>query len=297
MAIINFGSINIDHVYHVPHFVQPGETLDTTSYQVLLGGKGANQSIALANAGAEVRHVGCIHQQDAQFKQAMIKYGINGRFIRCTDTPSGHAIIQVTPNGENAIFLFGGANRDINEQDISNALADAHDDDWVLLQNETTGIEEILQQAKAKGLNVAFNPAPMTANIKRLDFTLIDLLIVNEVEAAELSEQTDNAAIEAFFRHHFAHGAVIITQGKAGAKWFAGEETVFMPAFVVDAVDTTAAGDTFIGFFLAHYQTSCEVESALRYACAASALAVTKTGAAQSIPTMTQVSTFLAEQG
>ena len=96
MAIINFGSINIDHVYHVPHFVQPGETLDTTSYQVLLGGKGANQSIALANAGAEVRHVGCIHQQDAQFKQAMIKYGINGRFIRCTDTPSGHAIIQVT---------------------------------------------------------------------------------------------------------------------------------------------------------------------------------------------------------
>lgn len=297
MAIINFGSINIDHVYHVPHFVQPGETLDTTSYQVLLGGKGANQSIALANAGAEVRHVGCIHQQDAQFKQAMIKYGINGRFIRCTDTPSGHAIIQVTPNGENAIFLFGGANRDINEQDISNALADAHDDDWVLLQNETTGIEEILQQAKAKGLNVALNPAPMTANIKRLDFTLIDLLIVNEVEAAELSEQTDNAAIEAFFRHHFAHGAVIITQGKAGAKWFAGEETVFMPAFVVDAVDTTAAGDTFIGFFLAHYQTSCEVESALRYACAASALAVTKTGAAQSIPTMTQVSTFLAEQG
>ncbi len=297
MAIINFGSINIDHVYHVPHFVQPGETLDTTSYQVLLGGKGANQSIALANAGAEVRHVGCIHQQDAQFKQAMIKYGINGRFIRCTDTPSGHAIIQVTPNGENAIFLFGGANRDINEQDISNALADAHDDDWVLLQNETTGIEEILQQAKAKGLNVAFNPAPMTANIKRLDFTLIDLLIVNEVEAAELSEQTDNAAIEAFFRHHFAHGAVIITQGKAGAKWFAGEETVFMPAFVVDAVDTTAAGDTFIGFFLAHYQTSYEVESALRYACAASALAVTKTGAAQSIPTMTQVSTFLAEQG
>ena len=107
MAVINFGSINIDHVYQVDHFVQPGETLDTNDYQVLLGGKGANQSIALANAGIEVLHVGCINENDVQFKQAMIKQGINGRFIRCTEVPSGHAIIQVTPSGENAIFLFG----------------------------------------------------------------------------------------------------------------------------------------------------------------------------------------------
>ncbi|MCP3428477.1 ribokinase [Opacimonas viscosa] len=297
MAVINFGSINIDHVYQVPHFVQPGETLDSTSYQILLGGKGANQSIALANAGADVLHVGCINEHDVQFKQAMIKNGINGRFIRCTDTPSGHAIIQVTPSGENAIFLFGGANREIAEQDIQKALADSEATDWVLLQNETSGTAEVLRQAKAKGLKVAFNPAPMTEDIKSLKFTEIDVIIVNEVEAAELSEKTHMDDIEAFFRTHFAHGAVIITQGKKGAKWFTADATVEVPAFVVDAVDTTAAGDTFIGFFLAHYQAHNQAESALRYACAASALAVTQPGAAQSIPTAEQVSAFLAEQG
>jgi ribokinase len=297
MAVINFGSINIDHVYQVPHFVQPGETLDSTSYQVLLGGKGANQSIALANAGTEVLHVGCINEHDVQFKQVMIKKGINGRFIRCTETPSGHAIIQVTPNGENAIFLFGGANRDICEQDIQKALADTEVNDWVLLQNETSGTAEVLRQAKAKGLKVALNPAPMTEDIKALNFTEIDLIIVNEVEAAELSEKTEMAEIESFFRANFAHGAVIITQGKKGAKWFTADVTVEVTAFVVDAVDTTAAGDTFIGFFLAHYQANNHAESALRYACAASALAVTQPGAAQSIPSAEQVTAFLAEQG
>ena len=166
MAVINFGSINIDHVYQVDHFVQPGETLASNDYQVLLGGKGANQSIALANAGAEVSHVGCINHNDVHFKQAMIKHGINGRFIRCTDTASGHAIIQVTPSGENAIFLFGGANQEISTQDIQAALADTQSGDWILLQNETSGTADVLAAAKAKGLKVAFNPAPMTNDIK-----------------------------------------------------------------------------------------------------------------------------------
>ena len=113
MAIINFGSINIDHVYQVDHFVQPGETLASTHYQQLLGGKGANQSIALAQAGADVCHVGSIHENDAAFKQALIKKGVDCRGVKCSETPSGHAIIQVTPSGENAIVLFGGANQTI----------------------------------------------------------------------------------------------------------------------------------------------------------------------------------------
>ena len=270
MAVINFGSINIDHVYQVDHFVQPGETLDTNDYQVLLGGKGANQSIALANAGIEVLHVGCINENDVQFKQAMIKQGINGRFIRCTEVPSGHAIIQVTPSGENAIFLFGGANREINSQDIGKAIASSNPDDWVLLQNETTGTAEVLAKSKAQGLRVAFNPAPMTDDIKSLNFAHIDLLIVNEVEAAELSGQTDMPAIEAFFKQHFAHGEVIITLGKQGAKLLspanaAGESEIMVPAFIVDAVDTTAAGDTFIGYFIAHYQQYNQAKQALEY--------------------------------
>jgi ribokinase len=108
MTIINFGSINIDHVYQVSHFVQPGETIASTDYQMLLGGKGANQSIALARAGSDVHHVGKIHESDSHFKQTMIKHGINCKYVNCGDTPTGHAIIQVTPAGENAIVLFGG---------------------------------------------------------------------------------------------------------------------------------------------------------------------------------------------
>lgn len=299
MAVINFGSINIDHVYQVDHFVQPGETIASNNYQVLLGGKGANQSIALAKAGAEVLHVGCINENDTKFKQAMIKHGVNGRFIRCSDTASGHAIIQVTPNGENAIFLFGGANREISERDIQTALSDTDANDWVLLQNETSGIADILAAAKAKGLKVAFNPAPMTHDIKSLNFQHIDLLIVNEVEAAELSECARMNDIEAFFQSHFAHAEVIITMGKQGAKYIHPKNTnkddIVIPAFVVEVVDTTAAGDTFIGFFMAHYQQHSIPQQALRFACAASALTVTKQGAAQSIPNIDEVEAFLAQ--
>jgi ribokinase len=230
----------------------------------------------------------------------MIKQGINGRFIRCTDTPSGHAIIQVTPSGENAIFLFGGANREFSTEDITKALADASSKDWVLLQNETSGTAEVLAQAKAKGLKIAFNPAPMTQDIKSLNFAHIDLLIVNEVEAAELSECSEMVDIEAFFHTHFAHAEVIITQGKQGAKLISKQADntpdINVSAFVVDAVDTTAAGDTFIGYFIAHYQQHQQANAALRFACAASALAVTKAGAAQSIPQYADVVAFLAQQ-
>ncbi|MBE1287767.1 MAG: ribokinase [Alteromonadaceae bacterium] len=297
MAIINFGSINIDHVYQVPHFVQPGETLDTTDYQILLGGKGANQSIALAKAGADVLHVGYINENDVQFKQEMIKLGINGRYIQCTSTASGHAIIQVTPNGENAIFIFGGANRLINAKDIQRALFDANEDDWVLLQNETTGTKAVLEQAKAKGLKVAFNPAPMTADIHDLDMQLIDLLIINEIEAAELAGSEHYDDIVMFIEERFAHGSVLLTLGKQGVEWFSQGDHIAYPAFSVDAVDTTAAGDTFIGFFLAHYQIHQQPKQALRHACAASAIAVTRVGAAPSIPTHDEVSQFLAEHG
>jgi ribokinase len=296
MAIINFGSINIDHVYHVPHFVQPGETLDSTNYQVVLGGKGANQSIALAKAGADVMHVGYINDNDVRFKQHMIKLGINGRFLQCTEQPSGHAIIQVTPSGENAIFLFGGANRLISDKDITRALDAAEPGDWVLMQNETTGTLSVLQQARAKGLPVAFNPAPITADIHDLDFGLINLLIVNEIEAAELAGSSHYDDIVMFIENNFAHGAVILTLGKKGVEWFTKDEHIEIPAFTVDAVDTTAAGDTFIGYFLAHYQAHQRPAEALRHACAASAIAVTRIGAAPSIPELSEVMDFIASQ-
>ncbi|MFT4747690.1 MAG: ribokinase, partial [Congregibacter sp.] len=159
MAIINFGSINIDHVYQVDHFVQPGETIASRHYQCLLGGKGANQSIALARAGSEVRHVGKINEADVAFKQTMIRDGIDCKHVTCTETASGHAMIQVTPSAENAIVLFGGANHEMTPKDIMFALDTVKPADWVLTQNETSSIDQVLIQAKEKGLRVAFNPA------------------------------------------------------------------------------------------------------------------------------------------
>lgn len=295
MAVINFGSINIDHVYQVDHFVQPGETLLSTSYQQLLGGKGANQSIALAKAGFEVKHVGKIHESDAHFKQSLIKVGVDCKHVVCTETPTGHAIIQVNRAGENAIVLFGGANLEINNQDILRALDDAKAGDWVLTQNETSGLEQILQDAKANNLKVAFNPAPMTESVKQLPHECIDLLIVNEVEAAEIAGVSGLDDIEAYFRAEWSHAEVIITLGKTGVRMLQGNDTINVPAFVVDAIDTTAAGDTFIGYFLSAYSKREGAKAALTRGCAASAIAVTRCGAAQSIPNADEVDHFLSQ--
>ena len=296
MAVINFGSINVDHVYQVDHFVQPGETLASSDYQRLLGGKGANQSIALARAGSEVWHVGKVNEADATFKQTLIRENINCKHVSCTETASGHAIIQVTPSGENAIVLFGGANHELTSKDIMYALDGAKSSDWVLTQNETSGIDQVLLQAKEKGLKVAFNPAPMTESVKHLPHHCIDLLIVNEVEAEEISGHENLDKIEAYFRQEWPHAEVLITLGKAGVRMLKKDKTIDVPAFEVTAVDTTAAGDTFIGYFLSAYADHSDSKSALLKACAASALAVTKAGAAQSIPTKEEVSRFLAKR-
>ena len=295
MAIINFGSINIDHVYQVDHFVQPGETLASTHYQQLLGGKGANQSIALAQAGADVCHVGSIHENDAAFKQALIKKGVDCRGVKCSETPSGHAIIQVTPSGENAIVLFGGANQTITAKTVMQALDGTKPSDWVLTQNETSSIDQVLRQAKEKQLKVAFNPAPMSESVKSLPLECIDLLIVNETEAAALTEKDSLDDIVAVFKEQWSECEVIITLGKAGVMMLKNNDCIKVDAFLVDALDTTAAGDTFIGYFLSAYSNHTDAKRALIRGCAASAIAVTREGAAQSIPTQKEVDRFLAK--
>lgn len=296
MAIYNFGSINIDHVYQVDHFVQPGETLSSRKYEQVLGGKGANQSVALAKAGAKVFHVGGINHSDKAFKRQLEDYGVNCEHINLTHTPSGHAIIQVTPDAENAIVLFGGANQALSKSHIHQSLADATKGDWVLLQNETNALADIIQAAKEKNLSVAFNPAPMSETVKDLPLHDIDLLIVNEVEAQMLTGKTTFSDIADYFKAHCPSVIVIITLGKKGAHVIDSGEQHSVDAFLVEAVDTTAAGDTFIGFFLASFLTQQDISTSLKTACAASALSVTQHGAAQSIPTIDAVNTFLHER-
>ncbi len=243
-----------------------------------------------------MRHVGKINEADVSFKQTMIRNGIDCKHVTCSETASGYAIIQVTPSAENAIVLFGGANHEMTSKDIMHALDTVKSVDWVLTQNETNSIDQVLTQAKKKGLRVAFNPAPMTESVKHLPHECIDLLIVNEVEAEEISGCQDLDKIEDYFRQDWPHAEVLITLGKAGVRMLKKDKTIDVPAFEVEAVDTTAAGDTFIGYFLSAYSNHSDSKTALRRACAASALAVMKIGAAQSIPNEEDVNRFLAKQ-
>ena len=295
MTVINLGSINIDHVYQVPHFVNPGETLASSGYIKLLGGKGANQSIALAQAGIEVKHVGLVNEEHCNIKQQLIRKGIDCKFVKMSEKSTGHAMIQVNENGENAIVLFAGANHDFTEQHTRQAFSSNGAGDWMLTQNETNCIGESMQVAKDSGLKIAFNPAPMTESVRDLPLHLVDLFIVNEIEAASLAGAESMDDIEHYFKTELPNAQVIITLGKKGAVMLSQSERISVSAFVVDAVDTTAAGDTFIGFFLSSYIQESDAEHALRIACAASAIAVTRQGAAQSIPNLDEVQAFMKE--
>ncbi|MCW4629775.1 MULTISPECIES: ribokinase [Marinomonas] len=295
MTIYNFGSINLDHLYQLDHFVRPGETMASNSYQCLLGGKGANQSVALAKAGADVKHVGAIHHSDQSIIDQLESLGVNTDLIRRIDVPTGHAIIQLTKEAENSIILYQGANHALTQEQVDQVLSSANEGDWVLLQNETNLIEYIMRKAQENKLNVAFNPAPMDVELTKKVLEFVDLLIVNEVEAMDLIGTKDiDSTIEAFPKA-YPDLAVLMTLGKAGVCYFSDNKTLSVEAFSVDAVDTTAAGDTFIGFCLSSLMKGDEIKQAMTRACAASAICVTRLGAASAIPTQEEVTAFLAK--
>ena len=295
MIVYNFGSINIDHVYRVSHFVRPGETMTSNDYQQVLGGKGANQSIALGRAQRSVQHVGAISKNDSLLLNTLIDSGVSTTHVALSDVPTGHAIIQVNDDAENAIVLFAGANHELSLAQIDEVLSQANKEDWVLLQNETNNIDLIIQRAKHFGLSVAFNPAPMNTEIVKPLMNDIDLLIVNEVEAMDLCDVDSVALAQASLQTDYPNLKIILTLGRQGVRYLNQGEMVEVPAFKVDAVDTTAAGDTFIGYALAGLQSSLSIEDTLRQACAASALCVMKHGASSAIPTLPQVADFMEQ--
>lgn len=289
MTVYNLGSINIDHVYRVPHLPEPGETLASSAFTSGLGGKGANQSIAIARAGGNVFHIGAIGNDGTWTKARLAEIGVDTRFVETLDIPTGHAIINVDDNGENAIVLSSSANQALTENQIVNALSDAKAEDWLLLQNETNLGLFAAKTAKAKGLRIAYAAAPFDAETAKAMLPFIDLLAVNEIEAAQLSQclgiNADALPI----------AQTLITRGAEGAVLWQDNCATSVEAFTVEPVDTTGAGDTFLGYFLAAIDTGRPPEAALRNAAAASALQVLKEGAAEAIPTAQEVSTFLKD--
>ena len=284
MQILNLGSINVDHVYAVNHFVRPGETIASNKYNVFAGGKGFNQSIALARAGAIVRHVGKIGEDAEWLIKRLEKEGVDITDVEITQSPTGHAIIQVIPSGENSIVLYGGANQTINESNVTISLESASPGDYLLLQNEISSVADAIKKGKEKKMKVVFNPAPMTPNVHNYPLKDVDLFILNETEAEELTGKTTPENIRNFICKNFPKSATVLTLGIKGAIYFDSNKIFQQPSVDVVAVDTTAAGDTFIGYFLAELIQSCNPEKALSIGCRAAAICVTRPGASDSIP-------------
>ena len=291
MKICNFGSINIDHVYRVDHFVRPGETLSSTSYRLFPGGKGFNQSIALARAGADVHHAGMIGADGLWLKERLSREGVTvDHIIVSENEPTGHAVIQVTPTGENAIFLYGGANRCI-ERDQANTVIDRfHVGDCLLVQNEITNTDSIIRAAKERGLFVVLNPAPMTEDILNWSLDCVDMFIMNEIEGKALAGTDDIEDVIPRLRKAFPKASLVLTLGERGVIHAdASGEILSVPARDVTPVDTTGAGDTFIGFFLGSRLGGAQASEALDIGCLAAALCIGRPGAADSIPTQDEV--------
>lgn len=285
MAVYNLGSINIDHVYRVPHLPAPGETLSALDYAQGLGGKGANQSVAAARAGAMCHHIGAIGPNSDWVLAEMQAYGIDLRYVSVLPVATGHAIINVDPQAENNIVIFPGANRALTADMATAALAGAGPADSLLLQNETSAQAEAAAIAAARGMRVVYSAAPFDIGAVRAVLSHVSLLVMNEIEAEQLRA---------------AQGALpqidcIITKGAQGAEWISAvSEPLFMPAVKVTPVDTTGAGDTFIGTLAAALDLGLPREAAMCRASATSALQVTRRGAAQAIPTAAEVEAFLS---
>ena len=291
--VLNFGSLNLDYVYQVDHFVRAGETISSTERECFLGGKGLNQSIALARAGACVYHAGAVGSDGGALIRVLKENNIDTTFVEMLDGPSGHAIIQREPEGQNCIFLFSGTNRKITEEHIEKAIAKFSAGDYLILQNEINSVDVIMQKAKAKGMKIVLNPSPMDAKILALPLELVDVFILNEVEAEALCKVSEPTVMMKTFGEKFPHADVVLTLGEKGV-WYhsaKNQELLTMGIYKVAVADTTAAGDTFTGFFISGIAMGKSVAEALETAAKAAALAVSKKGAEASIPTIHEVQT------
>ena len=298
MKVLSFGSLNIDYTYRVDHFVQKGETVASDSLQVFSGGKGLNQSIALAKAGAEVYHAGAIGEDGKFLLAVMEEAGVDTSCVKILDdVRTGNAIIQNDKEGDNCILLYGGANQAITKAQIDAVLFRFDAGDCLVLQNEISELPYLMNKAHEKGMKIVLNPSPMNEKIFAMPLHLVDYFILIEVEAEQIlqwktNSEEDMDMLAAALAAKFPNATVVLTIGSAGSIFANGDKQFRQSSFRVKAVDTTAAGDTFSGFFIAGILNGLSEEAAMERASKAAAIAVTRPGAAPSIPTQDEVDRF-----
>ena len=295
MKILNFGSLNIDYTYDVDHFVRGGETLSSKALHLFPGGKGLNQSIAVSRSGADVWHAGAVGKSDGEFLiKQLNEAGVNTDYVKRLEVPSGHAIIQRQPDGGNCILLFGGSNQEITRRMADEVLEHFGKGDYLLLQNEISEVGYIMKRAAEKGMRIVLNPSPMDEKIGKLPLETVDYFLLNEVEAESLCGEGANRpeAMLEKMANGFPKAKIVLTLGSQGSLYWDGEKMIKQPCYKVKAVDTTAAGDTFTGFFIGGLSQGMEGVKALDWAARAAAVAVNRAGAATSIPSKEEVDRF-----
>ena len=297
MKILNFGSLNIDYVYNVDHIIVSGETLSASDRNIFPGGKGLNQSVAFARAGANVWHAGNIGKEDGGILLDTLKENsINTDYLQQLDNaPSGHTVIQVDKTGLNCILVYGGANSLQTRENIDNTLKNFSANDYLILQNEINDISYIMEKAKSIGMKIILNPSPIDEDILALPLDYVDVFMVNEIEAAQLVDGDSDEELLDNFVKKYPDTHTVMTIGSRGAHYAYKDQREFHGIFDIKVVDSTAAGDTFTGYFIQTFAETNDAYEALRVASAASTLAVSRAGASTSIPYLEEVEQFLAE--
>ena len=287
--ILNFGSLNLDFVYKVDHFVKAGETLSATDVTVNCGGKGLNQSIAAARAGAEVYHAGKIGHDGETLREMLRQSGVDTSYVSVSDGQSGNAVIQVDKDGQNCILIFAGNNRNITEAEIDACLGHFGEGDYLILQNEINNIPYLMKAAFGRGMKIVFNPSPATEELKNYPLDTVSLLVLNEIEGEMLTGERCPDNILSSLRKMYPSTDVLLTLGSDGSVYSDGKQTVRHGIYKVTPVDTTGAGDTMLGYFTAGLAAGMPAEKVIDTAAKAAAIAVTRAGAAVSVPTAKEV--------
>ena len=289
MKVLCFGSANLDHVYKVKHFTNPGETQSCLEYDVKCGGKGSNQAIATSLAGNDTYFAGIIGKDGMLLKEALINHGVHIDYLKIIDQPTGHAIIEVNDQGQNHILLYGGTNQMIDLEYIDEVLSHFTKDDVIILQNEINNVPYLIEKAYEKGMMIFFNAAPYSKEVQDYPIDKVTWLVVNETEAANLSNKEDYDDIIKILNNKYPNTNILFTMGEMGSRVITNQEDIKVPALKVKAIDTTGAGDTYIGYFVRGIVSHLSLYETAFLATKASAISVTRSGAVDSIPSYDEV--------
>lgn len=292
MKILCIGSFNQDMVYSVDHIPAAGETILSSGLNKYWGGKGLNQALAAARSYDEVYIAGMVNRQEESIRSFLTSNNLHDDFLEFSDQPTGHAIIYVDKEGMNSITVFGGANQALTVEYISGVLSKFSPGDILLLQNETNALDYAIERAHSQGLRIALNPSPHSEDMLRLPLHLVDYFILNEIEGNQITGETDPHKILDVMDERYPKASVVLTLGPNGALYSAGGQVYSHGIYDVKVVDTTAAGDTFTGYFLAGLARGLSPGKLLEQASIASSIAVSRAGATTSIPYLKEVLEF-----